>query len=105
MRRCGGLIAAGLVLAAALHAQGSEAPAKVSSETQARIETIEPALEAYVKKGMAAFDVPGAAVGIVADDRLVYAKGFGVRRKGGGEPVDAKTVFQIGSTTKAFLAT
>ncbi|HEU0155695.1 MAG TPA: serine hydrolase domain-containing protein, partial [Stellaceae bacterium] len=47
----------------------------------------------------------GAAVGIVADDRLVYAKGFGVRRKGGGEPVDAKTVFQIGSTTKAFLAT
>ena len=46
------------------------------------------------------FDLPGLAIGIVADDRLVYAKGFGVRRKG-GEPVDTETVFQIGSTTKA----
>jgi CubicO group peptidase (beta-lactamase class C family) len=34
----------------------------------------------------------------------IYAKGFGGRRKGGGELVDARTVFQIGSTTKAFLA-
>jgi CubicO group peptidase (beta-lactamase class C family) len=34
-----------------------------------------------------------------------YSRGFGVRRKGGNEPVDTKTVFQIGSTTKAFLAT
>ena len=32
-------------------------------------------------------------------------KGFGVRSKTGGEPVDTRTVFQIGSTTKAFLAT
>src|SRR5262249_11327128 len=47
---------------------------------------------------------PGLAVGIVAGDKLVYAKGFGVRSKSGGLPVDARTVFQIGSTTKAFLA-
>jgi len=53
---------------------------------------------------MKAFDVPGLAIGIVAGDKLVYAKGFGGRRKGGGELVDARTVFQIGSTTKAFLA-
>ena len=31
-------------------------------------------------------------------------KGFGVRSKAGGVPVDARTMFQIGSTTKAFLA-
>ena len=54
---------------------------------------------------MKAFDVPGLAIGIVADDRLVYAKGFGVRSKAGGAPVDSRTVFQIGSTTKAFLTT
>ena len=53
---------------------------------------------------MQAFGVPGLAIGIVAGDRLVYAKGFGVRSKAGGAPVDARTVFQIGSTTKAFLA-
>src|SRR5207248_3324995 len=51
------------------------------------------------------FDVPGAVVGIIAGDRLVFAKSFGVRRKGGAEPVGPKTVFQIGSTTKAFAAT
>ena len=52
---------------------------------------------------MKAFDVPGLAIGIVTGDRLVYARGFGVRSKSGGVPVDTRTVFQIGSTTKAFL--
>ena len=53
---------------------------------------------------MKAFDNPGLAIGIVAGDKLVYAKGFGVRTKG-GEPVDTRTVFQIGSASKGFLAT
>src|SRR3954452_4522129 len=69
-----------------------------------RIEALVPALEAYVAKGMTSFDDPGLAIGIVSGDRLVYAKGFGVRRKG-GDPVTTETVFQIGSTTKTFLAT
>jgi CubicO group peptidase (beta-lactamase class C family) len=62
-------------------------------------------LDAYATRGMKAFDAPGLAIGIVAGDKLVYAKGFGVRGKGGGQPVDARTIFQIGSTTKAFLET
>jgi len=52
---------------------------------------------------MTAFDVPGLAIGIVAGDKLVYAKGFGLRSKG-GKPVDTRTIFRIGSATKAFLA-
>ena len=70
-----------------------------------RIQELIPSLEGYITTGMKAFDVPGLAIGIVAGDKLIYAKGFGGRRKGGGELVDARTVFQIGSTTKAFLAT
>lgn len=69
-----------------------------------KVEKLVPELEAYIAGGMKDFDNPGLAIGIVTGDKLVYAKGFGVRRKG-GEPVDTKTVFQIGSTTKAFLAT
>lgn len=69
-----------------------------------RVQALVPNLEAYIQNGMKAFDNPGLAIGIVTGDKLVYAKGFGVRSKG-GEPVDTKTVFQIGSTTKAFLAT
>jgi CubicO group peptidase (beta-lactamase class C family) len=99
------IAAAGLVLiAGAALAQTPPAPPS-SAGSAAQIAALVPDLEGYVKTGMAAFDVPGAAVGIVADDHLVYSRGFGVRRRGGNEPVDTKTVFQIGSTTKAFLAT
>ena len=70
-----------------------------------RVQALIPELEAYVATGMKAFDVPGVALGIIAGDELVYAKGFGVRSKAGGIPVDTRTIFQIGSTTKAFLAT
>ncbi len=64
-----------------------------------------PPLESYIAEGMKTYDAPGVSIGIVADDKLVYSKGFGVRSKSGGVPVDTRTVFQIGSTTKAFLAT
>ncbi len=78
--------------------------AKPDPAIEKRIQELIPSLEGYIATGMKAFDVPGLAIGIVAGDKLVYAKGFGGRRKGGGELVDARTVFQIGSTTKAFLA-
>jgi CubicO group peptidase (beta-lactamase class C family) len=75
-----------------------------SAAMEARVEALIPALEDYIRSGMKAYDMPGLAIGIVAGDRLVYAKGFGVRGKGGA-PVDTRTVFQIGSVTKGFLAT
>jgi CubicO group peptidase (beta-lactamase class C family) len=70
----------------------------------ATIETLRPDAEAYIAAGMQTFDCPGLAIGIVANDRLIYSKGFGVRSKSGGEPVDTRTVFQIGSATKGFLS-
>ncbi len=58
-------------------------------------------LDAQVARLMTAAGAPGVAVGIVEGGRPVLAKGYGVRRLGGAEPVDARTLFQIGSTTKA----
>ena len=46
--------------------------------------------------------VPGLAIAIVEDDKITFAKGFGVRRLGSPEPVDADTIFPTGSTGKAF---
>jgi CubicO group peptidase (beta-lactamase class C family) len=77
---------------------------KPDAATEARVQALVSDLEAYIASGMAAFDNPGLGIGIVAGDKLVYADGFGVRKKG-GEPVDTRTVFQIGSATKGFLAT
>jgi CubicO group peptidase (beta-lactamase class C family) len=80
------------------------AAAVAPAEAKARVEALIPAFEAMFEKGMADFSVPGAAVGIVVGDELVFAKGYGARTSGGA-PVDTATLFQIGSTTKAFLAT
>ncbi len=71
---------------------------------EATIDGLRPSAEAYITSGMKAFDLPGLAIAIVANDRIVYSKGFGVRSKAGGAPVDTRTVFQIGSATKGFLA-
>ncbi|KAJ3225245.1 hypothetical protein HDU81_008055 [Chytriomyces hyalinus] len=45
--------------------------------------------------------VPGLAVGVVYKGELVYNAGFGTRNNE-GDPVTPDTLFQIGSTTKAF---
>ena len=61
--------------------------------------------DAYVERVMKTFDVPGIAVAIVKDGRVVLAKGYGVRRLGRPERVDADTRFGIASNTKLFTAT
>ena len=45
------------------------------------------------------------AIAVVHDDAVVYAKGFGVKQLGASVPVDTHTLFQIGSTSKAFTST
>lgn len=59
----------------------------------------------YAAKAMVDWKIPGMAIGIVQDGRLIFAKGFGVKTLGGNDPVTPNTIFQIGSTTKAFTAT
>jgi len=60
--------------------------------------------DAYVERVIKAFDVPGVAVAIVKDGRVVLAKGYGVRTLGKPDRVDADTRFGIASNTKLFTA-
>jgi CubicO group peptidase (beta-lactamase class C family) len=60
--------------------------------------------EQYVNKAMTDWGVPGVAIAIVKDDRIVFAKGFGVRELGKPAAVDEHTLFAIGSSSKAFTA-
>ena len=46
--------------------------------------------------------MPGMAVAVVKDGQVVHAKGYGVRRAGEPDAVDADTLFGIASNTKAF---
>jgi CubicO group peptidase (beta-lactamase class C family) len=63
------------------------------------------ALDAIANDALQAWHAPGLAVAVVRNDEVVYLKGFGVRERGGKEPVTPDTIFGIGSCTKAFTAT
>jgi CubicO group peptidase (beta-lactamase class C family) len=58
-------------------------------------------LEAFIDQYMAAFGIPGAAVGIVQGGELVYTQSFGVADSETGAPVTADTHMMIGSTGKS----
>src|SRR5437870_3192588 len=58
--------------------------------------------DAYVARGLDRLQTPGAAIAVVKDGRVVFAKGYGMRALGDTGRVDAHTLFQIGSNTKAF---
>jgi CubicO group peptidase (beta-lactamase class C family) len=61
-------------------------------------------LDAYVEDLLKEWSVPGAALAVVKDGKIVVAKGYGVRELGKPERVDADTVFDTASLTKSFTA-
>lgn len=61
--------------------------------------------DAYIETMRAAFDVPGAAVALIADGDLAYAGAFGARGLDDPSPVDTATRFMIGSITKSMTTT
>jgi CubicO group peptidase (beta-lactamase class C family) len=63
-----------------------------------------PDLDAFAARVLKEFEVPGLAVAIVKDGKVVLAKGYGVRKLGEPTPVDENTLFGIASNTKAFTA-
>ena len=61
--------------------------------------------DAYVARGLQLLRTPGVSVAVVKDGRVLFAKGYGVRTLGDTARVDAHTLFQIASNTKAFTTT
>jgi CubicO group peptidase (beta-lactamase class C family) len=62
-------------------------------------------LDAVVERAMKEMNVPGAAVVVVQDDKVIYLKAFGVKEKGKDDKVTTETVFPIASCSKAFTST
>ncbi len=61
-------------------------------------------LSDYIRGSMADWELPGLAVAVVQVDEVIFAEGFGVKELGREDPVDANTLFQIGSVSKSFGA-
>lgn len=62
-------------------------------------------LDAYIREGMKDWDIPGLAIAIIKDGKIVWMKGYGVKDIETREPVDENTLFFIASNTKFFTGT
>lgn len=60
--------------------------------------------ERNFREGLIEEKIPGAAVAIVKDGRVVFQKGFGVKERGTSDYVDEHTVFRLGSVSKGFAS-
>ena len=77
---------------------------KFNSPKSADLSSSLAAIEKAVELNRRNLKVPGAALVIVKDDRVVLLKGFGVRDAEKGLPVTPETLFGIGYCTKTFTA-
>jgi CubicO group peptidase (beta-lactamase class C family) len=66
---------------------------------------VKDSLDNYTQKALSDWKIPGIAVCIVKDGKVVWMKGYGVKEVGTNNQVDENTLFMIGSNTKAFTAT
>ncbi|PWU04741.1 MAG: serine hydrolase [Bacteroidetes bacterium] len=75
------------------------------SQTDSIPSFVRDSLDIYTNRALQEWNLPGVAVCIVKNGKVVLAKGFGVKELGKPEKVDENTLFMIGSNTKAFTAT
>jgi len=61
-------------------------------------------IDTLAERTMKAFDVPGIAVAVIKDGKVIHSKGYGVRSLITKEKVDENTLFGIASNSKAFTA-
>ncbi|ANE49776.1 serine hydrolase [Flavisolibacter tropicus] len=66
---------------------------------------IKDSLDSYIQKGLKDWDVPGLAIVVVKDGKVIIQKGYGVKDISTKAPVDENTLFMIASNTKLFTGT
>jgi CubicO group peptidase (beta-lactamase class C family) len=92
------------LVAALVVIMGFSGELKFLEKSQERATTLKQ-WEDELTKAMEEWNIPGMAAGIIYKDEVIYKNAFGVKDLASKEPVDIETVFQIGSTTKAFTST
>lgn len=77
----------------------------LSVEARSQPTDLPPGLDQYIETVLKTFEVPGLSVSIVKDGKVLLAKGYGIKKLGTNDQVDANTLFSIASNSKAFTAT
>ncbi len=96
--------AAAMLLALSALGAGAQGVAAPAAPAAAPVAAPAYDLDADVARSMKLFDVPGMAIAIVKDGKVLATRGFGVRKLGAGTPVDGKTLFEVASNSKVFTA-
>ncbi len=78
---------------------------QIKAQTDSLPSFIKDSLDIYVNCALQQWQIPGAAVCVVKNGKVVVMKGYGVREAGSNNAVDENTLFMIGSNSKAFTAT
>jgi CubicO group peptidase (beta-lactamase class C family) len=72
---------------------------------KAQVQVLTPAeIDSITELTMKVFNVPGIAVAVVKDGKVVHAKGYGVQSLKTGKKTDENTLFGIASNSKAFTS-
>jgi len=95
-------IAAALI---ALTSCGDDSSASANSIDPAQVTSAVAQLDSVAADVMARSGIPGAAIAVVHQGKIVYAKGFGVRKLGEPDLINANTVFQLASLSKSVGST
>jgi CubicO group peptidase (beta-lactamase class C family) len=61
--------------------------------------------DAYVETSRKLYEVPGLAITVVKDGKVIFKKGYGVQELGTSNQVNTQTLYACASTTKAMTAT
>ena len=61
-------------------------------------------IDSVVLLALKTFNVPGMAVAVVKDGKVIHSKGYGIRSIKTNQPVDENTLFGVASNTKAFTS-
>ena len=98
------LLAAGVAAAALPVAARARALAQGGAAARQTIAVPVDQLAAEIERCRQLWGIPGLSVAIVRNGQPIYVAGHGVRQVGTKAAVNADTLFQIGSTSKAFCA-
>jgi CubicO group peptidase (beta-lactamase class C family) len=100
-----GMLTTGIVASSKATAAADEPVKKVAIVPAAQIHDAREALDGLAREIMRRSGIPGMAIAIVADGKVAFASGYGVRRTGEPSGVDPDTVFQLASLSKSIAAT
>ncbi|MEM5014508.1 cyclic peptide export ABC transporter [Niallia taxi] len=86
-----------LLFSSSLEISAATNEADISNENIGKV-------EGFIQEQMEKGDIPGLSVTIVKEDETVYQRGFGYADIENGREITSDTLFELGSTSKAFTA-